>query len=131
MVVVIVGISRTITCSVRATKHDHLSNISIIVIPRIMVRGISYTVHGLVPASCVFADRYNREEVVRSFGREINLNPPLVLGQLPDIPEELLKLDQASVWEDISFVSISFPDSEETEKMQRTARSLASSRKTQ
>lgn len=59
-----------------------------------MVRGISYTVHGLVPASCVFADRYNREEVVRSFGREINLNPPLVLGQLPDIPEELLKLDQ-------------------------------------
>lgn len=61
-----------------------------------MVRGISYTVHGLVPASCVFADRYNREEVVRSFGREINLNPPLVLGQLPDIPEELLKLDQVS-----------------------------------
>ncbi|KAK3855003.1 hypothetical protein Pcinc_038565 [Petrolisthes cinctipes] len=64
---------------------------------RIMVRGISYTVHGLVPASCVFADRYNREEVVRSFGREINLNPPLVLGQLPDIPEELLKLDQVFI----------------------------------
>ncbi|KAK7083981.1 hypothetical protein SK128_024955 [Halocaridina rubra] len=62
-----------------------------------MVRGISYTVHGLVPASCVFADRYNREEVVRSFGREINLNPPLVLGQLPDIPEELLKLDQVFI----------------------------------
>lgn len=59
-----------------------------------MVRGISYTVHGMVPASCVFADRYNREEVVRSFSREINLNPPLTLGQLPDIPEELLKLDQ-------------------------------------
>ena len=62
-----------------------------------MVRGISYTVHGLVPASCVFADRYNREEVVRSFSREINLNPPLMLGQLPDIPEELLKLDQV-IW---------------------------------
>lgn len=62
-----------------------------------MVRGISYTVHGLVPASCVFADRYNREEVVRSFSHEINLNPPLTLGQLPDIPEELLKLDQVSL----------------------------------
>ena len=61
---------------------------------RIMVRAISYTVHGLVPASCVFADRYNREEVVRSLGNEINLNPPLLLSQLPDIPEELLKLDQ-------------------------------------
>jgi RAP1 GTPase activating protein 1 len=58
------------------------------------VRAISYTVHGLIPASCVFADRYNREEVVRSLGKEINLNPPLVLGQLPDTPEELLKLDQ-------------------------------------
>ena len=58
------------------------------------MRAISYTVHGLIPASCVFADRYNREEVVRSLGKEINLNPPLVLGQLPDTPEELLKLDQ-------------------------------------
>lgn len=53
--------------------------------------------HGLIPASCVFADRYNREEVVRSLGKEINLNPPLVLGQLPDTPEELLKLDQVKI----------------------------------
>jgi RAP1 GTPase activating protein 1 len=63
---------------------------------RILVRAISYTVHGLIPASCVFADRYNREEVVRSLGKEINLNPPLTLGQLPDTPDELLKLDQVS-----------------------------------
>lgn len=82
---------------------------------RILVRAGSYTVHGLIPASCVFADRwvslygiwekrswnicfpiyrYNREEVVRSLGKEVNLNPPLTLGQLPDTPEELLKLDQ-------------------------------------
>jgi hypothetical protein len=54
-------------------------------------------VHGLIPASCVFADRYNREEVVRSLGKEINLNPPLILGQLPDTPEELLKLDQVNI----------------------------------
>lgn len=39
-------------------------------------------------------NRYNREEVVRSLGKEVNLNPPLTLGQLPDTPEELLKLDQ-------------------------------------
>ena len=61
------------------------------------MRAISYTVHGLIPASCVFADRYNREEVVRSLGKEINLNPALVLGQLPDTPEELLKLDQVRI----------------------------------
>lgn len=41
--------------------------------------------------------RYNREEVVRSLGKEVNLNPPLTLGQLPDTPEELLKLDQVSI----------------------------------
>ncbi len=61
---------------------------------RVLVRAVSYTIHGLIPASCVFADRYNREEVVASLGREINLNPPLTLGQLPDTSEELLKLDQ-------------------------------------
>lgn len=43
-----------------------------------------------------FFCRYNREEVVRSLGKEVNLNPPLTLGQLPDTPEELLKLDQVS-----------------------------------
>ncbi len=61
---------------------------------RVLVRAVSYTIHGLIPASCVFADRYNREEVVASLGREVNLNPPLTLGQLPDTSEELLKLDQ-------------------------------------
>ena len=86
---------------------------------RVLVRAVSYATHGLIPAryrrlncsfqsndmaphinsnydffSCVFADRYNREEVVASLGREINLNPPLTLGQLPDTSEELLKLDQ-------------------------------------
>ncbi|KAH1026856.1 hypothetical protein HUJ05_000469 [Dendroctonus ponderosae] len=64
---------------------------------RILVRAISYTVHGLIPASCVFADRYNREEVVRSLGNEVNICPALTLGQLPDTPEELLKLDQVFI----------------------------------
>ncbi|CAG0886584.1 unnamed protein product [Darwinula stevensoni] len=77
---------------------------------RIMVRAVSYTVHGLVPASCVMADRYNREEVVRSLGKEVNLHPPLFLGQLPNTPEELLKLDQVcpiallSPFEEITWV---------------------------
>lgn len=69
-----------------------------LIFSRILVRAISYTVHGLIPASCVFADRYNREEVVRSLGKEVNINPPLTLGQLPDTPEELLKLDQVKMF---------------------------------
>jgi RAP1 GTPase activating protein 1 len=64
---------------------------------RVLVRAVSYTIHGLIPASCVFADRYNRDEVVASLGREINLNPPLTLGQLQDTSEELLKLDQVKL----------------------------------
>lgn len=44
-----------------------------------------------------FSRRYNREEVVRSLGKEVNLQPPLTLGQLPDTPEELLKLDQVFI----------------------------------
>lgn len=35
--------------------------------------------------------------MVRSLGKEVNINPPLVLGQLPDTPEELLKLDQVFI----------------------------------
>lgn len=50
--------------------------------------------------------RYNREEVVRSLGKEINLNPPLTLGQLPDTPEELLKLDQVSIMQRFWLVCI-------------------------
>jgi hypothetical protein len=75
--------------------------LNVVFIRRILVRAISYTVHGLIPASCVFADRYNREEVVRSLGKEVNINPPLMLGQLPDTPEELLKLDQVREWQNI------------------------------
>lgn len=51
----------------------------------------------LIEALCVCFYRYNREEVVRSLGKEVNLNPPLILGQLPDTPEELLKLDQVFI----------------------------------
>ena len=65
---------------------------------RVLVRAGSYSIHGLIPTSSVFADRYNREEVVASLGREINLNPPLTLGQLPDTSEELLKLDQVHLF---------------------------------
>nr|CAH7753983.1 unnamed protein product [Callosobruchus chinensis] len=83
---------------------------------RILVRAISYTVHGLIPASCVFADRYNREEVVRSLGKEVNLNPPLILGQLPDTPEELLKLDQVFIKSELKVGVIYVKEGQYTEE---------------
>ncbi|XP_037916826.1 uncharacterized protein LOC119655154 isoform X4 [Hermetia illucens] len=83
---------------------------------RILVRAISYTVHGLIPASCVFADRYNREEVVRSLGKEVNLNPPLTLGQLPDTPEELLKLDQVFIKSELKVGVIYVKENQYTEE---------------
>uniref|UniRef100_T1JLJ5 Uncharacterized protein n=1 Tax=Strigamia maritima TaxID=126957 RepID=T1JLJ5_STRMM len=64
---------------------------------RIMVRTVSYCLHGLIPASCLAADRYNREDVVRSLSNEISLHPLLQLGQLPSTSDELLKLDQKAL----------------------------------
>ncbi|KAI5699511.1 hypothetical protein M8J75_003975 [Diaphorina citri] len=83
---------------------------------RILVRAISYTIHGLIPASCVFADRYNREEVVRSLGKEVNINPPLTLGQLPDTPEELLKLDQVFIKSELKVGVIYVKEGQYTEE---------------
>ncbi|XP_050477240.1 uncharacterized protein LOC126867115 isoform X4 [Bombus huntii] len=83
---------------------------------RILVRAISYTVHGLIPASCVFADRYNREEVVRSLGKEVNVNPPLTLGQLPDTQDELLKLDQVFIKSELKVGVLYVQEDQRTEE---------------
>ncbi|CAM1314793.1 Uncharacterised protein g6651 [Pycnogonum litorale] len=64
---------------------------------RVMVRTVSYCIHGMVPASSVCADRYDREDVVKSLGYDIKLKPTLKLGQLPSTPDELLKLDQVFI----------------------------------
>ncbi|RWS27340.1 rap GTPase-activating-like protein [Leptotrombidium deliense] len=64
---------------------------------RVLLRTVSYSLHGLVPASSICADRYDREAVVRALGDEAGLKPMLVLGQLPSTPDELLKLDQVFV----------------------------------
>ncbi|XP_076180512.1 rap GTPase activating protein radish isoform X2 [Ptiloglossa arizonensis] len=83
---------------------------------RILVRAVSYTVHGLIPASCVFADRYNREEVVRSLGKEVNVSPPLTLGQLQDTQEELLKLDQVFIKSEVKVGVIFVQEGQYTEE---------------
>ncbi|XP_054722058.1 uncharacterized protein LOC129231720 [Uloborus diversus] len=64
---------------------------------RVMLRTVSYCLHGLVPASCICADRYDREAVVKALGDEAGLKPGLVLGQLSSTPDELLKLDQVFI----------------------------------
>ena len=83
---------------------------------RILVRAIGYTIHGLIPTSCVFADRYNREEVVASLGREINLNPPLTLGQLQDTSEELMKLDKVFIKSELKVGIIYVKEGQYTEE---------------
>ena len=64
---------------------------------RVLLRTTSYSLHGLVPASAICADRYDREAVVRALGDEAGLKPALALGQLPSTPDELLKLDQVFI----------------------------------
>lgn len=60
--------------------------------------------------------RYNREEVVRSLGKEVNLNPPLTLGQLQDTPEELLKLDQVFIKSELKVGVIYIKENQYTEE---------------
>lgn len=59
----------------------------------VLLRTVSYTLHGTIPASTICADRYDREAIVRELSEIAKLKPPLMLGQLPTTPDELLKLD--------------------------------------
>lgn len=59
----------------------------------VLLRTVSYTLHGTIPASTICADRYDREAIVKELSEIAKLKPPLVLGQLPSTPDELLKLD--------------------------------------
>lgn len=66
-----------------------------------MLRTVTYNLHGLIPASCICANRYDREAIVRCLGDEAGLKPGLTLGQLPSTADELLKLDQVRALSDI------------------------------
>ena len=70
----------------------------------------------MIHTSTLHCDRYNRDEVVGSLGREINLNPPLTLGQLPDTTEELLKLDQVFVKSELKVGVIYVKEGQYTEE---------------
>lgn len=59
----------------------------------VLLRTVSYTLHGTIPASTICADRYDREAIVRELSEIAKLKPPLMLGQLPTTPDDLLKLD--------------------------------------
>ena len=61
---------------------------------RVLVRAPSHFVHGLLPASCLSANRYNLDDVVAALGRELDLINPLKRVQLSSFGDELLKLDQ-------------------------------------
>jgi len=83
---------------------------------RVLLRTISYSLHGLVPSSSLCADRYDREAVVRALGDEAGLKPSLCLGQLPSTPEELLKLDQVFVKSELKVGLIFIKEGQTTEE---------------
>lgn len=53
---------------------------------------------------------------MRSLGKEVNLQPPLTLGQLPDTPEELLKLDQVFIKSELKVGVIYVKEGQYTEE---------------
>ncbi|XP_071043931.1 uncharacterized protein [Parasteatoda tepidariorum] len=83
---------------------------------RVMLRTVSYCLHGLVPASCICADRYDREAVVKALGEEAGLKPSLILGQLSSTPDELLKLDQVFIKTELKVGIILVKEGQSTEE---------------
>ncbi|XP_064470876.1 uncharacterized protein LOC135385474 isoform X2 [Ornithodoros turicata] len=83
---------------------------------RVMLRTVTYTLHGLIPASCVCANRYDREAIVRCLGDEAGLKPALTLGQLPSTPDELLKLDQVFVKSELKVGVVYVKEGQSTEE---------------
>ncbi|XP_065311271.1 uncharacterized protein rsh isoform X1 [Dermacentor albipictus] len=83
---------------------------------RVMLRTVTYNLHGLIPASCVCANRYDREAIVRCLGDEAGLKPCLTLGQLPSTPDELLKLDQVFVKSELKVGVVYVKEGQNTEE---------------
>ncbi|CAN7982554.1 unnamed protein product [Ixodes hexagonus] len=81
-----------------------------------MLRTVTYNLHGLIPASCVCANRYDREAIVRCLGDEAGLKPSLTLGQLPSTPDELLKLDQVFVKSELKVGLVYVKEGQSTEE---------------
>lgn len=83
---------------------------------RVLLRTVSYSLQGLVPASSICADRYDREAVVRSLGDEAGLKPSLNLGQLPSTPDELIKLDQVFIKSELKVGVVYIKEGQTTEE---------------
>ncbi|UYV79840.1 hypothetical protein LAZ67_18000885, partial [Cordylochernes scorpioides] len=81
-----------------------------------MLRTVSYNLHGLVPTSCICADRYDREAVVRALGEEAGLRPNLTLAQLPSTTDELLKLDQVFIKSELKVGVVYAKEGQSTEE---------------
>ena len=83
---------------------------------RILLRTVSYSLHGSVPASSICADRYDRDAVVRELGDAAGLKPNLVLGQLASTADELLKLDQVFIKSELKVGVVYVKQSQVTEE---------------
>lgn len=83
---------------------------------RILLRTVSYSLHGVILASSICADRYDRDAVVRELGNAAGLKPNLVLGQLASTPDELLKLDQVFIKSELKVGVVYIKEGQTTEE---------------
>ena len=58
------------------------------------MRSSDHYLHGLVSAPELGASRYDREEVVSAIGKEMNLLVYFKPATIPNLQEELLKIDE-------------------------------------
>jgi len=63
---------------------------------RVIVRSPDYYVHGLLLPSNLSANRYDKDDIVSSLGKEMSFTSLFKFADKPNLPEEILQLDEVS-----------------------------------
>ena len=61
---------------------------------RVIVRSPDHYVHGLLLPSNLSANRYDKDDIVSSLGKEMKFTTPFKFADKPDLSEEIRKLDE-------------------------------------
>lgn len=63
---------------------------------RVIVRSPDHYVHGLLLPSNLSANRYDKDDIVSSLGKEMKFTTSFKFADKPDMSEEILKLDEVN-----------------------------------
>jgi len=71
---------------------------------RVIVRSPDHYVHGVLLPSNLSADRYNKDDIVASLGKEMKFTSSFKFADKPELSEEIMKLDEVKFLETKHFI---------------------------